>query len=114
MRGDSGGDSFSLESLEGDIAGAAMGAAAKFIGRAIGRKAQQTVNEKVLPTLAAKREETLRTQIAIAERHPDLRACLNDKVVFLEGGSRVQPMPNLAGPLTVEQADALVAKLRNG
>ena len=24
------------------------------------------------------------------------------------------PMPNLAGPLTVEQADAMVAQLRNG
>jgi hypothetical protein len=107
------GDGFSLESLEGDIAGVAIGAAAKFIGRAIGRKVQRTVNDKVLPTLEARREEILRTQIAIAERHPDLRACLNDNVVFLAGGSRVQPMPNLAG-LTVEQADALVDKLRNG
>jgi len=30
------------------------------------------------------------------------------------GGSRVLPMPNLGKTLTVEQADALVAQLRNG
>jgi hypothetical protein len=111
---DSGRDGFSLESVEGDIAGVAITAAAKFVGRAIGRRVQRTVNERVLPAMAAKQQEILQTQIAIAERHPDLRACLNDKVVFLAGGSRVQHMPNLAGPLTVEQADALVASLRNG
>ena len=56
----------------------------------------------------------LREQIAIAERHPDLRACLTDQVVFLAGGSRVLPMAGLIGKLTVEQSDALVAQLRDG
>jgi len=55
----------------------------------------------------------LQTQIAIAERHPDLCACLNDQVIFLTGGSRTLPMPNL-GTVTVEQADAMVARLRDG
>jgi hypothetical protein len=55
----------------------------------------------------------LRTQIAIAERHPDLRACLTDQVIFLDGGSRTLPMPKL-NTITVEQADAMVAQLRNG
>jgi hypothetical protein len=99
-----------------DIAGLAMGAAAKFIGGAISRRVQRTVADRVLPAmagLAAKRDEMLRQQIAIAERHPDLRACLTDKVIFLAGGSRVLPMPNLAA-VTVEQSDALVAQLRNG
>ena len=63
--------------------------------------------------MAAKQEEMLRTQIAIAERHPDLRACLTDQVVFMAGGSRVMPMPNLAN-VTLEQADVLVARLRDG
>jgi hypothetical protein len=34
--------------------------------------------------------------------------------VFLAGGSRVLPMAGLTGTLTVEQADALVARLRDG
>ncbi len=97
-----------------DLAGIAMTAATRFVGRAIGRRMQRTLNERVLPTLAAKQEATLRAQIAIAERHPDLRACLTDQVVFLAGGSRVLPMAGLTGMLTVEQADALVARLRDG
>jgi len=67
----------------------------------------------VVPAMAARQEAVLREQIAIAERHPDLRACLTDQVVFLAGGSRVMPMPNLAN-VTLEQADVLVARLRDG
>ena len=100
-------------SIEDDIAGAVLGAAAGFLGRAISRRVQNTVSQQVLPALAAKQEEMLRAQIAIAERHPDLRACLNDHVVFLAGGSRAVPMPNIAS-ITVEQSDALVNSLRNG
>jgi hypothetical protein len=100
-------------SLEDDIAGVALNAAARFIGRAISRRVQRTVSEQVLPALAARQEATLRAQIEIAERHPGLRACLTDQVVFLAGGSRALPMPSLTG-LTVEQADALVARLRDG
>jgi hypothetical protein len=97
-----------------DIAGMAMTAATRFVGRAIGRRMQRTLNERVLPAVAARQEATLRAQIEIAERHPDLRACLTDQVVFLAGGSRVLPMAGLTGTLTVEQADALVARLRDG
>jgi hypothetical protein len=117
-RGASDGGDFGLGELGDDIAGAAMGvaagAAAKFIGRAISRKVQAAMNERVLPAMAARQQDILQTQIAIAERHPDLRACLTDNVIFLAGGSRVLPMPNLARPLTIDQADALVAQLRNG
>ena len=49
----------------------------------------------------------------VLERHPDLRACLTDQVVFLAGGSRVLPMAGLIGRLTLEQSDALVAQLRD-
>ena len=96
-----------------DLAGIAMTAATRFVGRAIGRRMQRTLNERVLPAMAAKQEAALRAQIEIAERHPDLRACLTDHVVFLAGGSRVLPMGGLTGTLTVEQADALVARLRD-
>ena len=91
-----------------------MGAAAKFIGRAIGRRVQRTYNERVAPAMAARQEAMLREQIAIAERHPDLRACLADQVIFLAGGDRVLPMAGVTRGITLEQADALVARLRDG
>jgi len=110
MPSDTGGGDLSFGD---DLAGAALGMAARFIGRSISRRVQDKLAQQVVPALAAKQEALLREQIAIAERHPDLRACLTDQVVFLEGGSRVLPMPNLAS-VTLEQADALVARLRDG
>jgi hypothetical protein len=91
-----------------------MDAATKFIGRAIGRRVKRAYEEKVVPAAAAKQEAMLREQIAIAERYPELRACLTDQVIFLAGGSRVLPMSSVTGGITLEQADALVAQLRNG
>jgi hypothetical protein len=103
-----------LSSIEDDIAGVALTAATKFIGRAIGRRMQRTLNERVQPALAAKQEAMLREQVAIAEKYPSLRACLTDQVVFLAGGSRVLPMAGLTGMITVAQADAVVARLQDG
>jgi hypothetical protein len=115
----SGGTSFG-DSIGDDIAGAvlgaAAGAAAKFLSRQVGRRMQDRLTQQVMPAMAAKQQNlqsTLQTQIAIAERHPDLCACLNDHVIFLMGGSRTLPMPNLMA-VTVEQADAMVANLRGG
>lgn len=96
-----------------DITDVALGAAARFIGRAISRRVQQTVNERVLPTVATHQQAMLNEQVAIAERYPELRACLDDKVIFLAGGNRVVPMVNLA-TVTLAQADAIVAQLREG
>jgi hypothetical protein len=101
-------------SLEDGAADVVLGAAARFVGRAISRRVQRTVSERVLPALAVKHEAIMREQITIAERHPDLRACLTDKVIFLAEGHRVLPMPSLTGGFTVEQSDALVARLRDG
>ena len=101
-------------SLEDDVADIALNAAAKFVGRAIGRRMQKAYSERVLPAMAARSDAMLRDQITIAERHPDLRACLTDHVVFLAGGHRVEPMPDLGRGFTVEQSDALVARLRDG
>jgi hypothetical protein len=111
LPGSSSGDGFSLGD---DLADVALTAASRFIGRAIGRRMQRTYNQQVPPTLAAKQEAMLRTQIEIAERHPDLRACLTDQVIFLAGGSRVLPMASVTGMVTLEQSDALVARLRDG
>ena len=90
-----------------------MDAATKFIGGAIGRRVKRAYEERVVPAVSAKQDAMLREQIAIAERYPDLRACLTDNVVFLAGGNRVVPMSSLRG-FTLEQADAVVAQLRNG
>jgi len=109
--------SFDTGNLADDLAGAALGAAAgaaaKFIGRAISRRVQDKLQQQVLPAMAAKQQGMLEAQIAIAERHPDLCACLNDQVIFLTGGSRTLPMPNLM-TVTEDQADAMVETLRNG
>jgi hypothetical protein len=107
-----------------------MDAATKFVGRAIGRRLKRAFDERVAPAMAdrleqmagrqgqmaAGQEGMLREQIAIAERYPDLRACMNDNVAFLAGGGRAVPVPrsSLTGGFTMEQADALVAQLRNG
>jgi len=95
-----------------DIAGAVVSEAFKFIGRRVGRRLQQTAAQ-AQSTLAARNAEVLQTQIAIADKYPELRACLKDSVVFLAGGQSVLPMPNLQ-TLTMEQADGMVATLRSG
>jgi len=99
-----------IDSLGEDIAGAALGLAGKFIGRAIGRRVQRAADQ-AMPIIAANAEARLRDQIAMAERHPDLRACLTDKVIFLAGGTKVVPMGDIM-KMTPEQADAMVASLR--
>jgi hypothetical protein len=104
------------DSIDQAITNVAMGAAARFIGRAVAKRVQQTVNDRVMPAMnqaMAQRQQILREQIAIAQQHPDVRACMTDSVIFLAGGSRVLPMPNL-GTLTAPQADMLVAQLRQG
>jgi hypothetical protein len=99
------------DGIEQVIADVALGAAAKFIGRAVSRRVQKAYSERLGPALAARQDTVLQAQIEIAQRHPDLRACMTDQVIFLAGGARVAPLPNLA-TLTVPQADALVAQLR--
>jgi hypothetical protein len=102
----------SNDSVEDAVTGIVMGAATSFIGKAIGRRVKRAYEERVVPAAASRREAMLREQIAIAERYPDLRACLTDNVVFLAGGTRVVPMSSLTRGFTLEQADAVVAQLR--
>jgi len=109
-----GGSSGGSDSIEGAVAGMVMGATSGFIGRVISRRMKRAYEEGVVPAASARREAMLREQIAIAERYPDLRACLTDHVVFLAGGTRVVPMSSLTKGFTLEQADAVVAQLRQG
>jgi hypothetical protein len=106
---DSGGVADTFEDAIGE---AVLGAATKAIGRVIGRKMRQAYNERVVPAMAARQQAVLNDRAAIAQRHPDLRACLNDQVVFLVGGTRVLPLASAMQVRTVEQSDALVAQLR--
>ena len=99
-------------SFEEGIADAVLGAATKAIGRAIGSRMRRAYNERVVPAMAARQEAMVRQRMAIAERHPDLRACLTDQVVFLAGGTRVLPLASALAVRTIEQSDALVAQLR--
>jgi len=101
-----------LDALGEDVAGAAISAAMGFAARAISRRVERTMTERVMPTLQARQQTVLQAQMEIAQRHPDLCACMTDKVIFLAGGSRVLPMPNLM-TVTVEQADQMVAQLRD-
>jgi len=100
------------DTFEDAIGEAVLGAATKAIGRVIGRKMRQAYNERIAPAMAARQETVLNQRTAIAQRHPDLRACLNDQVVFLVGGTRVLPLASAMQVRTVEQSDALVAQLR--
>jgi hypothetical protein len=101
------------DTFEDAIGEAVLGAATKAIGRVIGRKMRQAYSEKIAPAMAARQEAVLNDRVAIAQRHPDLRACLRDQVVFLTGGTRVLPLASAMQVRTVEQSDALVAQLRS-
>jgi hypothetical protein len=106
---ESGSGASTLEDALGDMVG---GVAAKAIGRVIGRKMRKVFDERVAPAMAAARGPDMQQRMAIAQRHPDLRACLNDQVIFLVGGTRTLPLASAARVQTVEQSDALVAQLR--
>jgi hypothetical protein len=99
------------DGIENAVASAALGAAARFLGGRVARRAQQAFTEKVVPALAQRQEAVFREQDAIAERYPDLHACLNDKVFFVAGGNRVLPMPS-GRMLTLQESDSLVTQLR--
>jgi hypothetical protein len=103
-----------------DLKNAAIAGASKFLGRAIGRKVQKTVQDRVVPAMQAKaaqaqqRQQESRTdQAAIAQRYPYLRGCVRDQVLFLEGGSKTVPIGQLRLPATLAGADALVSQLRS-
>jgi len=104
-----------------EIANTVLGAAFKFAGRSIGKRMQRAYEERIGPALEARAaqarqqwQQSRDEQAAIVERYPDLRGCLRDQVVFLDGGSRSVPITEIRMPVTLAQADALVARLRAG
>jgi hypothetical protein len=102
-----------------DVGGAVLGAALGFAGRAIGRRMKRAFEEKVVPAMEAKAaqaqqqfEQSKAEQDAIVERYPELRGCMKDQVVFLDGGYKTVPVSELKMPVTATQADDVVARLR--
>lgn len=105
--------------IGGDITDAVMGTAFRFVGRAIGKRVQKKIQERVVPAMQARAaqaqqqwQQSRTDQAAIVAKYPDLRGCMHDQVVFLEGGSRVVPISEIQMPVTLAQADALVDRLR--
>lgn len=102
-----------------DIANAVLGQAGKFLGRAIANKAQQAFQEKIVPAMQARAAQAQQAQQAsradqpaIVQKYPDLRGCLHDQVVFLQGGTRTIPIREIPMPITMANADVLVGRLR--
>lgn len=102
-----------------DIGGAVLGAALGFAGRAIGKRMKRAFEERVVPAMEAKAaqaqqqfEQSKADQDAIVERYPELRGCMKDQVVFLDGGYKTVPVSELKMPVTLAQADDVVARLR--
>ena len=102
-----------------DIGGAVLGAALGFAGRAIGRRMKKAFEDKVIPAMETKMaqaqqqfEQSRAEQDAIAARYPELRGCTKDQVVFVDGGTRTVPISEIKLPVTMAQADSIVAQLR--
>jgi hypothetical protein len=107
------------DNIAEDIGGAVLGAAFGLAGRAFGRKMKQAFEDKVVPAMQARAAQA-QTQFeqqkaemdAIATRYPELRGCMKDQVVFLDGGTRTVPVSEIKMPVTMAQADGVVARLR--
>lgn len=115
-----GGRDFDLgDNLAEDLGGAVLGAAFGLAGRAFGRKMKKAFEDKVVPAMQAKAaqaqvqfEQQKAEQDAIAARYPELRGCMKDQVVFLDGGTKTVPVSEIKMPVTMAQADGVVARLR--
>jgi hypothetical protein len=95
-----------------DIASAAVASGMMMFGRAIGKRLQKALEERVMPAVQQRAEQGQQEMAQVAERYPDLRVCQHDQVVFLEGGHASVPLSEIRMPVTMAQADAVVARLR--
>ena len=111
------------DGLGDDIGGAVVGAALGFAGRALAKRMKKAYDEKIAPAMearAAQAQQQSQQQAAqskadqdtIVQRYPELRGCLADRVIFLDGGYKTMPMSELTLPVTLAQADAVVTRLR--
>ena len=84
---------------------------------------KKAYDEKIAPAMEARAaqaqqqsqqqsQQAAADQDAIVARYPELRGCLADRVIFLDGGYKTMPMSELTLPVTLAQADAVVTRLR--
>jgi hypothetical protein len=95
-----------------DVANAVLSLGAHLIGRAIGKRTRRGFESRVMPVLDARADQARQEQIAIAQKYPEIRCCMSDQVIFLDGGTRVVPLAEVANDITLARADAVVATLR--
>jgi len=100
------------EDIGEDIAGTAMSAGMGMLGRAIGKRVQKAFEERVMPAVQERAAQQQGEMEQVAARYPELRVCQHDQVVFLEGGHATLPLSEIKMPVTMAQADAIVARLR--
>ena len=80
---------------------------------------KKAYEEKIAPAMEARAaqaqqqsQQSKADQDAIVQRYPELRGCLADQLIFLDGGYKTVPMRELTMPVTLAQADAVVTRLR--
>lgn len=95
------------------IAGAVLSAAFGMVGRAIGKRVKRAFEDRVIPVMQEQQAKSRAEEEAIVARYPQLRGCLRDQVLFLEGGHRSMPISDLKWPATLAQADMIVAGLQD-
>ena len=111
------GDAFGGDPAQ-QIANTVLGAAFKFGGGRIGKRMQKVYEERIAPAMEAQAQARQKwmpsgdEQAAIVQRYPDLRGCMRDSVLFLDGGSRTVPISEIRMPVTLAQADAIVGRLQ--
>ena len=110
---------FDGDSVADDVGAALVVTAFGFAGRALAKRVKRAYDAKLAPAMEAKAalwrqqwEQSKAEQDTIVARYPELRGCMKDKVVFLDGGSKTAPVKELKVPVTLAQADEVVARLR--
>jgi hypothetical protein len=97
-----------------EIADVVVASTSRLLGRMFRKQAHRSAS-KAMDSLAERsthdREQSTSEQRAIAERYPDLYGCLADQILFLSHGSQVVPIADISMPITLVQADAIVARL---
>jgi hypothetical protein len=110
---------FDGDSVADDVGAALLVTALGFAGRALAKRMKRAYDAKLAPAMDAKAtlwrqqwEQSKAEQDTVVARYPELRSCTKDKVVFLDGGSKTLPVKELKVPVTLAQADDVVARLR--
>jgi hypothetical protein len=92
------------------ILGLAGGLFSKRISKRVRRGYEQRIGSRAQQAQQAW-DQSVADQAVIVERYPDLRGCLRDQVLFLAGGAEAVPLSSIRFPVTLAQAESIVARL---